>query len=265
MQVTVYFGYALFLLFILGFVADFLFFDTYDIPEMIRAGLLTSMFAFVFATCIPPLLGYIAGDKATKSRSKLVHHYNGVLFGVLAFWLATIFTTPVVFIDMSGWFGQLPQLITSGVFPAGLAVLTMLILALFFGRRTQHRMSAAQYRPYQIVFLSALGYLFILSGANIAMGTLYGANFVSSVAVLLLPVVMIAGLVAFGAWLIGPANGTVGVRVVKSLIALSYAVLAIAAVTALFWFSAALASVGTISAIIVWVAYIYLLRRYASQ
>lgn len=51
------------------------------------------MIALTVGSLLPAVLGYVIGDYSTKAKERIVHHFNGVLFGLLALWLMLILST----------------------------------------------------------------------------------------------------------------------------------------------------------------------------
>ena len=91
---TVVFGYGLFALIVLGALlwtviplSNALFY-----PTSRHFNIIMLMISFVASAVLPAIVSYKVGDRATHTKNKGLHHYNGVLFGVAAFWLATVFS-----------------------------------------------------------------------------------------------------------------------------------------------------------------------------
>lgn len=262
-RITVYFGYGLFLLTVITLVASLVpLLGGQDDPSELHWNVIATMIAFTIASIVPLVVGYFIGDASTRNKSHVIHHYNGVLFAILGYWITVIVSTGMIFINLSDIAYNIPNYIVGNLIPVLVAVITLTVLGMFYARHTKHQHSLLSYVPYSILLLGTVGSLFLISGISIAYGINYGADLQSSVAVLLLPMVMIAVLVAFGAWIIGPANGRVGERLVKSVITLSYAFIAMTFVTQLLWFNQALSSWGMMVGLILWILLIIVFRRH---
>lgn len=262
-RITVYFGYGLFLFTIVAILVSLapLAWMLAN-PKVLHWSVIATMTTFILAAIVPPLVGYFIGDTSTRQKSKLTHHYNGVLFAILGYWITVIVGAGMFFVDINAISFGMPTYIVGSFLPVVVALVALIILGIFYARHTKHQHSLLKYLPFRIGLLVTVGALFVISGISIASGTSYGAELQGSIAVLFLPVVMIAILVAFGAWGMGKANGTVGERLVKSIITLSYAFIAMTFITQLLWFNPALASWGIVVGIALWVALIILFRRY---
>lgn len=262
-RITVYFGYGLFLFTIITLAVSLVpLLGILDDPKALHWNVIATMTAFAVAAIVPPIVGYFVGDASTRDKSHLTHRYNGVLFAILGYWITVIVSSGMVFINLSDIAYNIPAYIVGSFVPVVVAVITLIVLGIFYARHTKHQRSLLSYLPFRIILLGTVGSLFVMSGISIAYGINYGADLQSSLAVLLLPVVMIAVLVAFGAWAIGAANGGIGERLVKSVITLSYAFIAMTFVTQLLWFNQALSSWGIMVAIVLWIVLIIIFRRH---
>lgn len=109
--------------------------------------------ALTIGALLPAFLGYLIGDKAIKSRSRMRHHFNGILFGLLAYWVMTMVS---VFVSIP--YGQ--SMITPNVrviiinlLPSiGVAIVTA-SLAIAHVRSRQAKQDIHEYKPYGIVLI----------------------------------------------------------------------------------------------------------------
>lgn len=268
-RITVFIGYVLFLITVIGLIVSLVpWASVANNPMFMHASIVATMIAYALATILPPLVGYFVGGQATRNNSRLIHHYNGVLFGILGFWFVTLLTGSLAFVDVSNLVTSLAANLIFSFVPAIIAVVALIVLGVFYARHTKHQRSLLNYLPYQVLLMLSVASLFIASGVSIAVGSWGGAGFVSSFAALFLPALMIGILVVFGAWVIGSGNGSKWQRLTKSLIAISYGLITMSMVGGLLVyvqaFAPSVASWAFLSGAVVWLVYVILLRRYAS-
>ena len=265
MRVTVYFGYALFITAIVLLAMNlFPWFNPND-PNSFNEYSLLFAATLILSALLPPIAGYFIGDRSSKVRSPLVHHYNGVLFAVLGFWLSAVLATTA---SVLGWFDfvnsmELHALTT--LLPPLVTVAILVALGVFYAKHTRHQKGLDDYVPYRAVFISSFVSLFLMSGITVVRDAFTGYDAWSSLAALVLPSILLVAFTAFGAWLLGRANGTVGERIMHSLVATSYVLVAITLIGQISFiidsdnqYAATLAFALGLGA---WVAYIVLLRR----
>jgi hypothetical protein len=107
------------------------------------------LIAFVVGSLLPAYLGYVIGDRAVKSKSKLSHHFNGVLFGLLAYWIV-IAVGAFVSIP-SEWFGSsvaVRALAVNISWSVVVAIVTA-VLAITHVRSRQAKHDLVEYKPYR--------------------------------------------------------------------------------------------------------------------
>lgn len=125
--------------------------------------------ALTIGAFLPVLLGYIIGDHSIKSKSKISHHFNGVLFGLLAFWIMTICT--VLLATPIEWLKSDPNMrvVVINSLPSVVAVVVGLALAFAHLRSRQAHYDILEYKPFSILFITATLVLPVVSLAqNIA-------------------------------------------------------------------------------------------------
>jgi hypothetical protein len=267
-RITVYFGYGLFFITVVGVVLSLVPWGSmFSVPGVLYWNVLSTIIAFALATLLPLIAGYIVGDKATRNTSKLAHHYNGILFGVLGFWLASVLSSSGALANSLGYSDTYWLYLLGSVAPAIVAAVAVTVIGVFYARTAKHQSSLLNYKPYQAVFLVSIIGMLSIMGVSAASGVYFGANLGSSIAVLLLPVLMIVLVVIFGAVVIGVKNGTFLQRVMKSLVALGFATVGAASSSVLLAYSGVTSIIGQwsfIVGVVVWLAYTIALRRTAS-
>lgn len=155
-QITIWFGYGLFTLLVLGVISSTivpwtkLFFQ----QEILFFNTTVLLVSLVAGALVPILIAYIIGDRSTRARTPILHHYNGVMFGLLAYWLTLVFSSigfnPVsavrehispglMVVVMNGW----------TVFATAL---TVAIIAILY-TRSRHKESILEYAPYHMALI----------------------------------------------------------------------------------------------------------------
>lgn len=265
-RLTVYFGYGLFLLTLISLGASLLFswnaLEWFPFLEPIDVVLM--LVSFAFAALAPPLVGYLVGDGATRSKSRIVHQYNGVLFGVLGvwFWAALSLLTTVVLWSYAPETNFENTLLSMA--PAIVAAAATITLGVAYARATRHQVSLIDYAPYRWTLIAAL--VGVLSGFGLSTisGLYYGGSVFMGVLInLTVPLLFLLTTTLIGYWIIGKKGGTVGERIVYSLIAIAYGAVVVTGLWSFTFFMGPWQWLIGWIAPVVWLAYLILLRRSA--
>ena len=152
MKKTVWFGYALFALF---FVAEAInlgstVYTLLNSPYPIRPNAIWIFVGITLAGLLPIVLSYFIADSAyVKSKGRLVHHFNGVVSGLLALNLFQVLNFMAYTVIPMPNIPGIPQQVTQ-FWPSLVAVLIVCAVVAFYvhGR---HRDSLLSYRPFQVV------------------------------------------------------------------------------------------------------------------
>lgn len=262
-RITVFFGYALFVAAVIAVCITVAAWGSLMNPGDQPFGVVSMLLSFIVAALIPPFVGYVVGDRATRPPSKLVHHYNGVLFGILGMWLSLAVASSSALIDITGLSIHVPLFVRDYA-PTIVAVIILVCLGIVYGRSTNHQVAILSFKPYQGLFAAVVVWLFIASGWATASGIWYGADYASTLAVLLLPLAMVVGIIVFGAWLIGARNGSWRLRYMKSLVSISFATIAMSVVSFLSSFLPIplVATIALVAAIATWIVWVVIFRRF---
>lgn len=112
--------------------------------------------ALTIGAFLPVLLGYIIGDHSIKSKSKIRHHFNGVLFGLLSFWIMTI--CALLLTARIDWLNSDPnaRVIVVNLLPSVIAVTIGLALTLTHVRSRQAKDDILEYKPFSILLIAAI-------------------------------------------------------------------------------------------------------------
>lgn len=137
---------------------------------------------------LPTILGYSIGDRAIKTKHRMSHHFNGMLFGLLAFW---IMITPM---SLSGdLLAEFPnvRLIVQNLIPSIAVVIVTSLLAIAHARSRQAQYDLIEYKPFSITLIVA-----ILS-LPIASIRLYISSDVDTSTVLPFVIPLVLGLISY--------------------------------------------------------------------
>jgi len=157
-QVTTVFGYILFALSVVSLTLYTVipFGSILFVPGAQDFSVALILISLVAGAVLPPLVAYILGDKATKKRGKLDHHFNGVLFAIAAYWLSNV----LALINSDG-ITQIREIFPEpfatiiNAWPVYLVILVMSITAIIFVRNKK-KITLLEFRPYQYILLGSI-------------------------------------------------------------------------------------------------------------
>lgn len=151
-------GYTLFVLLIIAVVLSTvipwtaMLFD----PRSLHQNVLFFVIALTVGALLPVILGYVFGDNSTNSKSKLSRHFDGILFGLLAYWTMSILS--VLVLIPSQYFANSPNVwvVVVNLLPSiGVTIISaILAIAHLRSRHTKH--DVIEYRPYGILLMGAV-------------------------------------------------------------------------------------------------------------
>lgn len=157
-RVTTIFGYILFALSLVSLtlytVIPFgsLFFN----PAVQHFNIALILGSLVAGAVLPTLIAYILGDKSTRTKSKLDHHFNGVLFAIASYWLSNLFViVNSDFVrDIQNDF-PLPIATIIDAWPIFAVVLILAVVAIIFAKNN-NKITLLELRPYQYILLGSI-------------------------------------------------------------------------------------------------------------
>lgn len=259
---TVVFGYSLFALIVLSTLlwtviplSNALFYPTSRYFNIIAL-----MISSVTAAILPALASYALGDHATHNKNKTLHHYNGVLFGISAFWVATVlsFVAWNSLANISELPVPFPSVLNSGV-PTVLAIAVMIFIAITYAKKKKNTLSVLEHRPYQIVLVGSI----IALNISIAMSGNYDPGL--KLWEIIAPYAYLAVLVFVSYRVLAKYHVSYFARLTDALIAMSFSYITMTSIGPyiaflnLNWSVALLWSY--VIALVVWLAYLYLRNR----
>lgn len=152
----VFIAYVLFALLIVSIILSTLipFGGLLFTPRVLYWNVILLTVFLVVGAILPVLIGYFVGDQSVKSKSKLTHHFNGVLFGLLAYWMMTIVS--MIMSIQSDYFMQSPNwgVIIQNVVPSAVIALVTCSLAVAHVRGRQARQDILDYKPYSALLIT---------------------------------------------------------------------------------------------------------------
>ncbi len=162
---TVLFGYSLFALTVITVIISTVIPFTLSLfnPQVNKLNVTVLLVSLVAGAILPALITYILGDRATHAKNKTPHHYNGVLFGVAAYWLSMLFsnigsyTVPVVRDNIPFFLSEIVN-----AWPIVATIIIMALVAVGYSRNQTKNMSVLDYRPYQLVLLTTVAIFFLV-------------------------------------------------------------------------------------------------------
>lgn len=274
MRITVWYGYALFLLSFIGIIITISpWFRWFAIHDKLTTNFQMTMLiiSFLFTALAAPLVGYLAGDSATRSKNKLLHHYNGVLFGVLGVWVWLVLgmLVPLTWVIVPPTWPALTtfQFTLLNLAPTALAAIVTVVIGITYARKTRHQVTLIDYRPYRVTLISTVAALAPAIALSAAINGGWDNQFmIDFLIAMIVPLLFMLVAVVLGYWILGKKAGTTGERVVRSSVAAGFAIIAVTGGVQLIvsgdtswepvWQYLALGF-----AVIVWLSYLILIRR----
>lgn len=192
-KVTIIFGYSLFGLLLVAVTLSTIvpFSSLFFSPGVRLFNVWTSLISLVAGAVLPPLLSYLIGDKVTHAKSKLDHHFNGVLFGIASYWLSLFFSFVASdgIANIRAQFSEpLASVVVGWPIFATLIILAAVATAYVKGRKKYT--SLLDYKPFQFTLFAGLiaTFVYILLNQYYVASTLW----VIAVLYVIIPVVLIA-------------------------------------------------------------------------
>ena len=153
-----------------------------------------SAVALTIGSILPVLLGYIIGSHAIKSKGALSHHFNGILFGLLGYWLMTVLAMLVIVPE--GLFTDFrTRILLLNLLPGILVAILTTILAVAHVRSRQAKQDVLEYKPFSAILIASIVALPVWSLVNnIVTNTVGMYSFISLAIVIVLGAVSYASL-----------------------------------------------------------------------
>jgi len=130
-------------------------------PGVLHFNVVVILIGLTVGAILPVLLGFIIGDHAIKNKNKLSHHFAGMSFGLLAYWIMTLMavsiitTLPNEFLkdDYNARF-----ILTSLLPGIGVALITA-ILSVAHMRSRHATQDVLMYKPFYVLLIASIAML----------------------------------------------------------------------------------------------------------
>lgn len=159
-------GYILFAFMVLGLVTNTIVpsVSLFFIPHIRFVNMLVFLVSLVVSALLPAIMAYAMGDASTRTKSKQLHHYNGVVFAILAYWVYVVFGQ--ISPDLTSFVGNIfPVPIDTAVrfmIPVAVTLIAVGALAFYYHRGGNKRLGITEYRPFQLSILALMAVYFIV-------------------------------------------------------------------------------------------------------
>lgn len=151
-------GYTLFACIVLGLITGTIIPMTHAFsnPHIRIVNVAVFLVSLVVSALLPALIAYGVGGASTRSKNRQIHHYNGVMFGLLAYWIDVMFGMLNADL-MSFLYTKLPAPINAAVgftTPVLVTAVAVGVLAYYYHRSKGKQVDIAEYRPFQLSLIS---------------------------------------------------------------------------------------------------------------
>lgn len=140
-------------------------------PDAKHLNVIIILLSFISAAIVPFIVSYIIGDKTTRTRNRVTHHYNGILFGVVAYWLSIFFSSIGALAPIMRTIPGIWMVAAVNAWPILATIFVITIIAINYHARPQKTgQSVLRYKPYQILLISSVIATLILTQQYSAEG-----------------------------------------------------------------------------------------------
>ena len=160
-------------------------------PRVLHFNVAVSAIALTIGAILPALLGYIIGSQSVKSRSKASHHFSGILFGLLGYWLMTSWAM-LIMIPSELFSDQNVRITLINLLPGICVAIITTILAVAHVRSRQAKQDVLEYKPFSVLLIASILVMPLWSLVNnIATNSINVYSFVS------LAIVVVLGAISY--------------------------------------------------------------------
>lgn len=263
-NITIIFGYSLFALTIIELLLSTVIPLTGALftPHVRALNVWVFMISMAAGVILPTLLSYILGDRATHVKNKASHHYNGVLFGITAYWVSLVFSVigGYTVSPIRDLFPEVTLAAFVNAWPILATTIVMLFVASSYARHQNKKASVMEHTPYQVVLVGSIVAVFALGFIN-QLVTGYGDLIWNFIPIVILGIVVLISYASLG------NRPSRRIRLTSAIVAATIGLVALTIATQL---TAGIFYVGstpvpviasTAFGIVVWVAYLALIRK----
>lgn len=147
-------GYILFACMVLGAITGTIipFAHMFSNPHIRIVNVTVFMVSLILSALLPALVAYAVGSESTRPKNHQLHHYNGIMFGLLAYWINVLIG--MVNADFMNFFYTiLPTPINTAVgfmVPVVITALAVGAIAYYYHRGKGKQVDLTEYRPFQL-------------------------------------------------------------------------------------------------------------------
>lgn len=125
-------------------------------PHVLRFNVSLFMISLIVGALLPALVGYFIGDHAVKAKSRVRHHFNGALLGLLAMWIMMLLGMFVWIPYESFGLDDRVRIVLANLFPSVViaSIATALAVAHVRSRKATHDL--IEYKPYGILLIASI-------------------------------------------------------------------------------------------------------------
>lgn len=127
---------------------------------------------------LPALLAYFIGDSAIRSKHKGSHHFSGVIFGLLSYWLMMLISIPLSYLSVDAL--DVPinlRLVLFSAVPILGVILVSGVLATMHARSRHASQDITDYKPFQYTFILTI--VLLIAGGLLINVTMQSIEFYS--------------------------------------------------------------------------------------
>ena len=160
-------------------------------PHVKQENVIYILMALSIGALLPTLIGYLVGNKSIKTKSARRHHFNGMLFGLLALWVMIVVSSLNVLPDRFLSPNASMQMVVTNVIPSIVILIITATIAIMHVRGREASKDVIEYKPFLWTLIASIyGLPLILIAIE-----LFGSN---DMAALMMPaVVTLAGLLVY--------------------------------------------------------------------
>jgi hypothetical protein len=264
-KITIIFGYSLFIVAIIAMIVSTV------IPwsalllnaTVNHLNVMMILLSFIAAAMVPFLVAYIIGDKITRTKNKVTHHYNGVLFGVLAYWLSMFFSyagsSTVMAIRRAIPQVWLAEIVISWPILATITVIAFIAVR-YHARIQKAGESVITYKPYQVLLLTSVVALLALMQLSASDGyQLYAMLYVGVFALFI-------GITYLVFKKVHPLKS---IRLTDAIVAFSFGIIAMGfagqLTSTVNYTTPVTIAISSLGFLVTWVLYVWLIARLANR
>ena len=147
-------------------------------PKVLHYNVTMLLVALTAGALLPVIVGYYIGDNSVKTKSKLSHHFAGMLFGLFAFLIMILPSTFTILSPVFSGESREMSLAIHALLPSVCIAVIATIISIAHVRSHKANQDILQYKPFSIAFVSLILLLLASIVQNIAANTMSFYSFV---------------------------------------------------------------------------------------